>query len=69
MVLSEVGDLIRKRRESFGMDRVHLAEMTGVAERTVFLLETGKGNPSFQTLESVLNTLGMEFVVRVKKSI
>ncbi|UYQ92390.1 helix-turn-helix domain-containing protein [Chitinophaga horti] len=69
MDLREIGDLVRKRRESFGLEREQLAEMGDVAGRTVYLLEVGQGNPSFHTLISVFDALGLEMIVRVKQSI
>lgn len=69
MNLREIGELVRKRRESFGLEREQLAEMGGMAGRTLYMLEMGQGNPSFQTIHNILNALGLELIVRVKQSI
>jgi DNA-binding XRE family transcriptional regulator len=46
----EIGETIRKRRELLGLLQPQLASISGVNTRSIQLVETGKGNPSLNTL-------------------
>ncbi|MFM2359773.1 MAG: hypothetical protein RLY16_1766 [Bacteroidota bacterium] len=63
----EIGHIIQKRRNSLSLKQEDLAEMTGITTKTIYLIESGNGNPSFDTLHKLLDTLGLEIVVDVKK--
>jgi len=45
----------------------HLAELAGVGLRTLKAIESGKGNPTFETLNKLADVLGMELKLEVKK--
>jgi len=62
----EIAGAIQKRRESLTLKQEDLAEMAGITPKTIYLLETGKGNPSLQTMQKVLNVLGMEISINIK---
>ena len=49
------------------MKQDDVAEMTGISSKTIYLIENGKGNPSFQTLQKILGVLGLEIFVDLKK--
>lgn len=66
MTLDEIGALIRKRRDYFGISQEALSEMSQLGIRTIHQIETGKGNPSFSTLQKLLNILGLDIVVLIK---
>ncbi|MBD0260361.1 MAG: helix-turn-helix domain-containing protein [Cytophagales bacterium] len=66
MNLLEIGGLIRQRRAVLGITQQHLAAVSEVALVTIKLLELGKGNPSFGTLEKLTGVLGLEILVGVK---
>jgi transcriptional regulator with XRE-family HTH domain len=44
-----------------------LAELSGVGLRTLKQFESGKGNPTLQTLQKLANVLGMEISLQVRK--
>jgi transcriptional regulator with XRE-family HTH domain len=44
-----------------------LADLAGVGLRTLKQLESGKANPSFNTLQKIADVLGMELILQVKK--
>lgn len=67
MNLEEIGLLIRKRRSSLGIDQRALSEFAGVSVHTVSNIEAGRGNPTVSTLKRVLDVLGLEIDVAVKK--
>jgi DNA-binding phage protein len=41
--------------------------MTGVTSKTIYLIESGNGNPSIDTLTKLLDTLGLEITIDIKK--
>jgi transcriptional regulator with XRE-family HTH domain len=67
MNLGELGNSIKFRRGFLNLRQEDLAEMSGITTRTIHLIETGTGNPSIKTLEKLVNILGMELILQVKK--
>ena len=67
MTKTEIGNLISVRREFLHLLQKDLAEMSGVAIKTIHLIESGSGNPSMQTLEKLATVLGMELSLQIKK--
>ena len=63
----EIGHIIQSRRNSLSIKQEDLAEMTGITSKTIYLIESGNGNPSIDTLNKLLETLGLEISVDVKK--
>ncbi|MBL0339828.1 MAG: helix-turn-helix domain-containing protein [Bacteroidetes bacterium] len=59
--------LILQRRKELKIKQEDLAEVTKVALRTIRDIEKGVGNPSVQTLQKIMDILGMELVFRLKK--
>ena len=58
--------LIKERRKILKVRQGDLAEISGVALRTIILIERGEGNPSLETLLKIANVLGMELQLNVK---
>jgi transcriptional regulator with XRE-family HTH domain len=69
MDLIEIGEIVQQRRAALQMKQEDLAELSGITEKTIYLLENGKGNPSYSTLLKILTVLGMEMNVQVKKTV
>jgi len=69
MDLIEIGKIVQQRRAVLQLKQEDLAELSGITEKTIYLLENGKGNPSYSTLLNILNVLGMEMNVHVKKTV
>lgn len=63
----EIGEMIQKRRDSLSIKQEDLSEMTGITSKTIYLIENGKGNPSFDTLNKLLDVLGFEISIDIKK--
>jgi len=57
---------IKARRESLHVTQDTLAQLSGVALRTLKQFESGKGNPTLQTLQKLSDVLGLEVTVTVK---
>lgn len=59
---------IKERREMMRVTQETLAELAGVGLRTLKQLESGKGNPTLQTLQKLTDVLGMEICLQIKKT-
>ncbi|MCA0428399.1 MAG: helix-turn-helix domain-containing protein [Bacteroidetes bacterium] len=57
---------LKERRESLRVTQLDLAELSGVGLRTLKQLESGKGNPTLQTVQKLADVLGMELCLKVK---
>lgn len=66
MKMEEIGTLIKGRREFLNLKQGDLSEMTGISSKTIYLIESGEGNPAIQTLDTLLQVLGMEVTIQVK---
>ena len=62
-----IGDKIRQRRELLGLLQPQLSGLSGVNTRTIQLVEQGKGNPSLETLLSLIEPLGLNLELVLKK--
>jgi transcriptional regulator with XRE-family HTH domain len=58
---------IRERRAMLRISQETLAELSGVGLRTLKQFESGKGNPTLTTLQKLMDVLGLEIVLNVKK--
>lgn len=66
MHFSEIIKTIKERREALQVTQEELAELSGVGLRTLNQLESGKGNPTFSTLQKISDVLGMEVCLKIK---
>ena len=64
--LEEIGSSIRNRRELLDLLQTRLAQIAGVSTRTIQLVETGKANPSLETLLKITEPLGLELKLTLK---
>lgn len=58
---------VKDRRESLNVTQEYLAELADVGLRTLKQFESGKGNPTLQTLQKLADVLGMEVRLEVKR--
>ncbi len=63
---NNLGQAIKSRRLSLGINQQTLADLAGVGINTVVAIERGTGNPSLRTLLAVLDTLGLEISLSIK---
>jgi len=56
----DIGRRVREVREELGMQRTVLARRVGVAENTIYRIETGKRTPSVEVLEKIARELRTE---------
>lgn len=68
MNLTEIGIVLKNRRNELDITQTDLAELANVTKGTVIRYEKGEGNPSFSVLNKLLNVLGLELKVDVIKT-
>ncbi len=64
--MAKIGEIIKERRNMLKITQRTLAELSGVGINTLTAIERGKGNPTLEVLERVLDTLGLEINIKVK---
>jgi transcriptional regulator with XRE-family HTH domain len=57
---------VKQRREELQVTQETLAEIAGVGLRTLKQFESGKGNPTMQTVSKLAEALGMELNLQIK---
>jgi len=57
---------IKLRRESLRITQEMLSDLSEVSLRTIKQFESGKGNPTLQTLQKIVEVLGLEIQITVK---
>ncbi len=67
MLVKQLGETIRDRRKELRITQPHLAELAKISTNTLYKLERGQGNPSFDVLNKLTEVLGMELTIEVKK--
>jgi transcriptional regulator with XRE-family HTH domain len=67
MTVAEMGQLIVSRRELLRLRQEDLSEMSGIAIKTIHLIEKGSGNPSIATIEKIGDILGLELILQIRK--
>jgi transcriptional regulator with XRE-family HTH domain len=60
---------IKERREDLKVNQENLAKLSGVGLRTLKQFESGKGNPTLQTIQKIADALGLEVCLKVKTEI
>jgi transcriptional regulator with XRE-family HTH domain len=69
MHFQELIDTIKKRRKNLQVNQENLAKLSGVGLRTLKQFESGKGNPTLQTIQKLADVLGLEIYLKVKKQV
>ncbi len=67
MLIKELGNIIKERRKLLGITQQDLADLAGVNINTVIRIEGNKINPSIEVIHSIVEILGMELKLEVKK--
>ena len=67
MTKEELGQKIKERRKIMSMPQNQLANYTGLSVVTLSQIESGKANPSFETLNEIFHFLNLEILVVVKR--
>jgi len=64
----ELIKILRERREALKVTQEQLAELSGVGLRTLKAIESGKGNPTIDTLTKLAEVLGLELKLEIRKA-
>jgi len=67
MLVRQLGETIKNRRKELSITQPHLAELAKVSTNTLCKLERGQGNPSLDVLNKLVEVLGLELKLEVKK--
>lgn len=62
--LAEISKTLRERRRELGVSQADLARLSGLSLHGLSDIETGKGNPTMETLLKVLQVLGLEILLK-----
>lgn len=65
--MQKIGELIQQRRDHMRITQKQLADMADVGINTLYKIETGQANPTFESLQKITDILGMEITLQVKK--
>ena len=66
MHFEDIINAIKERREMLKVTQEGLSELSGVGLRTIKQFESGKGNPTLQTLQKIADLLGLEVTLKLK---
>ena len=66
MTLTSLIAQIKERRKVLDVTQETLAEIAGVGLRTLKQFESGKGNPTLETLKKISDALGLEIKLEIK---
>ena len=66
MLVRQLGEIVKIRRKELSITQPHLAELAKVSTNTLYKLERGQGNPSWDVLYKLAEVLGMELTLKVK---
>ena len=67
--MSTVSGFIKFMRKKRGLTQQDLSEMAGITSRTLTDIELEKGNPSYATIEKILDILGYKLTPTLKNSV
>ena len=65
----ELKDIMKQRREILSLTQRDLAEMSQVGLATIKDIERGKGNPALNTVEKILDVLGIEIEYSIRQTV
>lgn len=66
MSLLSIGNSIKARRKTLRVTQSELAELAEISVNTLYKIERGQSNPTFETLEKLAAVLGMEIHLKIK---
>ena len=66
MTKTEIGHKIKERRKIMSLPQSQLANYTGLSVVTLSHIESGKANPSLDTLNEIFHFLNLEILIVVK---
>jgi DNA-binding XRE family transcriptional regulator len=65
--MKSINTIIKQRRKAIGMSKLDLAKDSGVSRATILFVEKEGRQPMFNHGVALLESLGLEVVIREKK--
>jgi transcriptional regulator with XRE-family HTH domain len=62
----QIGKIVQERRDYLNLTQKDVAEMSGITFKSISEIELGRRNPSINTLNRVLDVLGLILSVQIK---
>lgn len=62
-----IGRIIQERRDHMRITQRQLADMADIGINTLYKIETGQANPTLESLQKIIDILGLEITLQVKK--
>ena len=62
----QIGKIVQERRDYLNLTQKDVAEMSGITFKSLSEIELGRRNPSINTLNRVLDVLGLILSVQIK---
>ena len=69
MGIKELGSALKQRRKDLGITQPHLAEIAGISKNTLYKLERGESNPSWEIVLKLMDVLGLAMQIDIKKMV
>jgi y4mF family transcriptional regulator len=69
MGIKELGRTLKQRRKDLGITQPHLAEIAGISKNTLYKLERGESNPSWEIVLKLMDVLGLSLQLDIKKMV
>ena len=66
MTKKEIGKLIKDRRKFLKITQKELSDIVGVGLRSLVDIENGKGNPTIDQINKILEALGLKMDITIK---
>ena len=66
MSILTLGQALKRRRKTLKVTQPQLAELADISVNTLYKIETGQANPTFDTLDKIAGILGMEITLAIK---
>lgn len=63
---NSIGQQIRERRKDLKISQAKLAQLSGIGLNSLSRLESGKGNPTLESLQKIAEVLGFELKFVIK---
>lgn len=63
---NSIGRQIRERRKDLKINQAKLAQLSGIGLNSLSRLESGKGNPTLESLQKIAEVLGFELKFVIK---
>lgn len=64
-----IGMAIKKRRLELALEQIDILDYAEISSRTLSNLEQGKANITLNTLEKLIDVLGMECILQIKSEL